>query len=60
MVELPTKRQPGELEDRGGGKRRPLTLRELRERVMRDEPIDALEWGGCGCMTDAADLHADD
>jgi 3'-phosphoadenosine 5'-phosphosulfate sulfotransferase (PAPS reductase)/FAD synthetase len=44
------------LKDRAGGDARPMTLRELRERVERDE-IDEqlqLDWGGCGCMLDDA------
>lgn len=39
------------LRDRTGGKVRPLTLRELRERVQDGEQLSMDEWGGCGCVT---------
>lgn len=41
------------LRDRRGGKVRPLTLRELRERVQEDkcDTLDLFEWGGCACFT---------
>lgn len=43
------------LRDRTGGKVRPLTLREFRERAERQpELVDFDEWGGCGCMGEAA------
>jgi hypothetical protein len=35
--------------DRSGGKARPLTMKELRERVEKQQVVDLLEWGGCGC-----------
>ncbi len=36
---------------KGGGKRKPLTLKEFRERIEAgdEDGIDLLEWGGCGC-----------
>ena len=38
------------LRDRRGGKTRPMTLRELREREQASDPkLDREEWGGCGC-----------
>ena len=41
------------LKDRRGGKVRPLTLKQLRQRD--DSQCDLLEWGGCGCFTDGGD-----
>jgi len=38
------------LRDRRGGKSRPLTLKELRERESSE--CDMEEWGGCGCFVD--------
>jgi len=37
----------------GGGPRRPLTMKALRERVQQDrcETLDLFEWGGCACFT---------
>ncbi len=42
------------LRDRRGGTTRPLTLRELRQRVEAEDQDDqlTLDWGGCGCMVD--------
>jgi len=38
------------LRDRSGGKVRPMTLKELREREQaKDCNLDRDEWGGCGC-----------
>ena len=40
------------LRDRSGGKSRPLTLRELQQRIeSKDSPMlfDKFDWGGCGC-----------
>lgn len=34
------------------GKRRFLSLTELRERVERQLPLDHFDWGGCGCAID--------
>ena len=43
------------LRDRTGGKTRPMTMREFRERLEANGQIDLLEWGGCACFTpDAA------
>jgi hypothetical protein len=45
------------LTDRSGGKagaeRRPLTLKEFRERLEagREDQCDLFEWGGCACFT---------
>lgn len=36
--------------DRRGGKARPLTLTEFRERLERGEGYERDEWGGCGCF----------
>ncbi len=38
------------LRDRRGGRTRPLSLKELRERVEAGGPVDKFEWGGCGCV----------
>lgn len=39
------------LRDRTGGKVRPMTLREYRERVeARPSLFDSEEWGSCGCF----------
>jgi 3'-phosphoadenosine 5'-phosphosulfate sulfotransferase (PAPS reductase)/FAD synthetase len=49
------------LRDRTGGKTRPLTLRELRERVEADPQCGIVgddEMGGCGCFTDFDDEAA--
>jgi hypothetical protein len=43
------------LTDRTGGQRRPLTLRELRERAEVGDRFDQLDFGACGCFTDRAD-----
>ena len=43
------------LRDRTGGKTRPMTMREFRERTEAGGQIDLLEWGGCGCFSDPAD-----
>lgn len=40
------------LSDRRGGVTRPLTLKELRERIQRDEPVERYQVGGCGCFLD--------
>ena len=38
------------LRDRTGGTSRPLTLRELRERVETGKAVDAYDIGGCNCV----------
>lgn len=43
------------LTDRSGGGRRPLTLKEFRERQEAQMRIDLTDIGGCGCFTDADD-----
>jgi hypothetical protein len=45
------------LRDRRGGKTRPLTLREFRERIQGGEGHDLHEWGGCGCFADPPKVH---
>ena len=42
------------LRDRRGGTTKPLTLTELRQRTedSGQQPIDELDWGGCGCFLD--------
>ena len=42
-------------DQRGAGPRRPLTLRDLRQRVETGGQVDTLDFGGCGCMTDDSD-----
>lgn len=37
------------LRDRSGGGSKPLTLKNFRLKVERDEPVDDFEIGGCGC-----------
>jgi hypothetical protein len=37
--------------DRRGGQRRPLTLKEFRERIEAQGSFDKHEWGGCGCFS---------
>jgi hypothetical protein len=37
------------LKDRRGGTTRPMTLKELRERVQANEQFDMFDVGGCGC-----------
>jgi hypothetical protein len=39
------------LRDRTGGKVRPMTLREFRERLDAQGSFDADEWGACACLT---------
>jgi hypothetical protein len=36
---------------RGDGKKKVLTLRTLRERIVAGESFDRDDWGGCGCAT---------
>jgi hypothetical protein len=40
------------LTDRSGGTKKPLSLKEFRERLQRHEPHDEFDLGGCGCATD--------
>lgn len=37
------------LRDATGGKVKPLTLTEFRERIQQQQTFDEHEWGGCGC-----------
>lgn len=37
---------------RGDGKKKPLTLTALRERIEAGENFDRHDWGGCGCALD--------
>lgn len=39
------------LRDRRGGRTKPLTLRDLRQRIDRGAAVDPYEWGGCGCVS---------
>jgi len=39
------------LRSRIGGKSKPMTLREFREKVTEGYLWDQHEWGGCGCFT---------
>ena len=43
------------LRDRTGGETKPLTLRQLRERIQSGAQIDLFDWGGCGCYVDEPD-----
>ncbi len=36
-----------------GGVTKPLTLRQLRERIESNQSFDLFDWGGCGCAVDA-------
>jgi hypothetical protein len=38
---------------RGDGKKKPLTMRQFRERVEAGESFDRHDWGGCGCALDS-------
>ena len=38
---------------RGDGKKKPLTMRQFRERIEAGESFDRHDWGGCGCALDA-------
>lgn len=40
------------LRDRTGGKSKPLTLVQLRRRIVANEPLDLFDIGGCGCFID--------
>ena len=44
------------LRDRRGGATKPLPLTVLRQRIEASDAdaFDALDWGGCGCVTDFA------
>ncbi len=43
------------LRDRSGGRTRPLTLREFRERLEEDPGLyERTEWGACSCMEEPA------
>lgn len=39
------------LRDRRGGTTKPLTLRELRERIEAGQEAQGNDWGGCGCFS---------
>ena len=43
------------LKERNNGESRPLTLRNLRGRIERNEGCDLLDWGGCGCFAPSDD-----
>jgi hypothetical protein len=38
---------------RGDGKKKPLPMRVLRERIEAGESFDRHDWGGCGCALDS-------
>jgi 3'-phosphoadenosine 5'-phosphosulfate sulfotransferase (PAPS reductase)/FAD synthetase len=40
------------MRDRRGGKSRPMTMREFRERVEEKREFDRFDFGGCGCAVD--------
>lgn len=40
------------LRDRRGGRTRPMSLKEFRERVQGGEKVDTDDHGGCGCAID--------
>lgn len=37
------------LRDATGGKVKPITLSEFRERIEQQQTFDTFDWGGCGC-----------
>lgn len=41
------------LREQRDGKKYPLTLKKLRERIQSQQTFDAYDWGGCGCAVDA-------
>lgn len=41
------------LRDRTGGKTMPLTLVDFRHRIEDGQKCDLLDWGGCGCFSEA-------
>lgn len=43
------------LTDRRGGKKKPMTLRVLRERIERGETLPKHDFGGCGCYLGDSD-----
>lgn len=45
----------GILTDRRGGKRVPMTMRQLRERIEAGEKFDRFDLGGCGCFSGTED-----
>lgn len=40
------------------GSKRPLTLREFRERIEAQGTFDELDWGGCGCFDVESEVAA--
>lgn len=42
------------LTDRRGGPKRPITMRQFRERLEAQGTIDEFDWGGCGCFSEAS------
>jgi hypothetical protein len=40
------------LRDRSGGTTKPLTLKDLRERIQQQQEFDCFDWGGCGCAVE--------
>lgn len=39
---------------RGDNRKKPLTMKDLRERIEAGDQIDMFAWGGCGCFLDEA------
>jgi len=48
------------LRDRSGGETKPLTLRELRERIEAGLAVDMFDIGGCGCFMESADARREE
>lgn len=40
------------LRDRTGGTTKTLSLQNFRKRIEKQEAVDLLEWGGCGCAVE--------
>lgn len=39
----------GVLRDRRGGRTKRISLAAFRQRIEANQPVDRLDWGGCGC-----------
>jgi hypothetical protein len=44
------------IDRRGGGPRRPMTLKDFREQIERGERYDRDDWGVCGCFSTSKQL----
>jgi len=40
------------MKDRRGGQKRPMTMKEFRERIEHGEEHERGDWGGCGCAVE--------